>query len=73
MSNSTKDIQINVTLTEGEIGVINCSLEAYLSSLDEETKLNSGVVSEIHQIMDELELAVDDSYNQREGYYGGSM
>ena len=64
---------INVTLTEGEIGVILCSLEAYVMSMDEETKLNSGVVNEIDQIFEELENAVDDHYNERDGYYGGTM
>ena len=64
---------INVTLTEGEIGVILCSLEAYVMSMDEETKLNSGVVREIDQIFEELENAVDDHYNEGQGYYGGTM
>ena len=63
---------INVTLTEGEIGIILCSLEAYVMSMDEETKLNSGVVNEIDQIFEELENAVDDHYNQDQGYYGGT-
>ena len=64
---------INVTLTEGEIGVILCSLEAYVMSMDEETKLNSGVVNEIDQIFEELENAVDDHYNEKDGYYGGTF
>ena len=67
---------INVTLTEGEIGVILCSLEAYVMSMDEETKLNSGVVREIDQIFEELENAVDDHYNEKEGFglnYGGTF
>ena len=67
---------INVTLTEGEIGVILCSLEAYVMSMDEETKLNSGVVNEIDQIFEELENAVDDYYNEKEGFgkgYGGTF
>ena len=64
---------INVTLTEGEIGVILCSLEAYVMSMDEETKLNSGVVREIDQIFEELENAVDDHYNEKDGYYGGTF
>ena len=67
---------INVTLTEGEIGVILCSLEAYVMGMDEETKLNSGVVREIDQIFEELENAVDDHYNEKEGFgkqYGGTM
>ena len=42
-------------------------------NMDEETKLNSGVVREIDQIFEELENAVDDHYNQDQGYYGGSM
>ena len=64
---------INVTLTEGEIGVILCSLEAYVMGMDEETKLNSGVVNEIDQIFEELENAVDDHYNEKDGYYGGTL
>ena len=73
MRTSTTYTPINVTLTEGEIGVILCSLEAYVMSMDEETKLNSGVVNEIDQIFEELENAVDDHYNQGQGYYGGTM
>ena len=73
MRTSTTYTPINVTLTEGEIGVILCSLEAYVMSMDEETKLNSGVVNEIDQIFEELENAVDDHYNENQGYYGGSM
>ena len=73
MRTTTTYTPINVTLTEGEIGVILCSLEAYVMSMDEETKLNSGVVNEIDQIFEELENAVDDHYNQDQGYYGGTM
>ena len=73
MRTSTTYTPINVTLTEGEIGVILCSLEAYVMGMDEETKLNSGVVNEIDQIYEELENAVDDHYNQGQGYYGGTM
>ena len=73
MQTSTTYTPINVTLTEGEIGVILCSLEAYVMSMDEETKLNSGVVNEIDQIFEELENAVDDHYNEKDGYYGGTM
>ena len=72
MRTSTTYSPINVTLTEGEIGVILCSLEAYVMSMDEETKLNSGVVREIDQIFEELENAVDDHYNEKDGYYGGT-
>ena len=71
MRTTTSYTPINVTLTEGEIGVILCSLEAYVMSMDEETKLNSGVVREIDQIFEELENAVDDHYNERDGFYGG--
>ena len=73
MRTTTSYTPINVTLTEGEIGVILCSLEAYVMSMDEETKLNSGVVREIDQIFEELENAVDDHYNEKDGYYGGTM
>ena len=76
MRTTTSYTPINVTLTEGEIGVILCSLEAYVMSMDEETKLNSGVVREIDQIFEELENAVDDHYNEKEGFglnYGGSF
>ena len=73
MRTTTSYTPLNVTLTEGEIGVILCSLEAYVMSMDEETKLNSGVVREIDQIFEELENAVDDHYNEKDGYYGGSM
>ena len=76
MRTSTTYTPINVTLTEGEIGVILCSLEAYVMSMDEETKLNSGVVRDIDQIFEELENAVDDHYNEKEGFglnYGGTF
>ena len=74
MKTTTTYTPINVTLTEGEIGVILCSLEAYVMSMDEETKLNSGVVNEIDQIFEELENAVDDHYNEKDGFsYGGTF
>ena len=74
MRTTTSYTPINVTLTEGEIGVILCSLEAYVMSMDEETKLNSGVVREIDQIFEELENAVDDHYNEKDGFkYGGTF
>ena len=73
MRTSTTYTPINVTLTEGEIGVILCSLEAYVMSMDEETKLNSGMINEIDQIFEELENAVDDHYNEKDGYYGGTF
>ena len=76
MRTTTSYTPINVTLTEGEIGVILCSLEAYVMSMDEETKLNSGVVRDIDQIFEELENAVDDHYNEKDGFglnYGGTF
>ena len=60
---------IIVTLTEGEIGIILCSLEDYAKNLEEDSK----EVREIDQIFEELDNAVDDHYNQDQGYYGGSM
>ena len=60
---------INVTLTEGEIGIILCSLEDYAKNLDE----GSREVRDIDQIFEELENAVDDHYNENQGYYGGTM
>ena len=61
---------INVTLTEGEIGIILCSLEDYAKNLDE----GSREVRDIAQIFEELENAVDDHYNERDGFkYGGTM
>ena len=64
---------ITVTLTEGEIGIVNCSLEAYIMNMDEETKLNSGLIREVDDIVEELESAVDDHYNEKDGYYGGTI
>ena len=52
---------INVTLTEGEIGIILCSLEDYVKNLEE----NSKEVREIDQIFEELENAVDDIITKR--------
>ena len=60
---------INVTLTEGEIGIILCSLEDYVKNLEEDSK----EVREIDQIFEELENAVDDHYSEKDGYYGGTM
>ncbi len=69
---------INVTLTEGEIGIILCSLEDYVKNLSENSinpdlEEDAKVVREIDQIFEELENAVDDHYNQGQGYYGGTM
>ena len=73
MRTTTTYTPIHVTLTEGEIGIINCSLEAYIMNMDEETKLNSGLIREVDDIVEELESAVDDHYNEKDGYYGGTI
>ena len=69
MRTSTTYTPITVTLTEGEIGIILCSLEERVKNLDE----NSKEVREIDGIFEELETAVDDHYNEKDGYYGGTM
>ena len=72
MRTSTTYTPITVTLTEGEIGIILCSLEDYVKNLDEGSK----EVREIDQIFEELENAVDDHYNEKEGFgfkYGGTL
>ena len=72
MRSSTTYTPITVTLTEGEIGIILCSLEDYVKNLEEDSK----EVREIDQIFEELENAVDDHYNEKEGYgkgYGGTF
>ena len=68
---------INVTLTEGEIGIILCSLEDYVKNLSENSinpdlEEDAKLVREIDQIFEELENAVDDHYNEKDGYYGGT-
>ena len=69
MRTSTTYTPIPVTLTEGEIGIILCSLEERVKNLDE----NSKEVREIDGIFEELETAVDDHYNEKDGYYGGTI
>ena len=70
MRTSTTYTPIPVTLTEGEIGIILCSLEDYVKNLDEDSK----EVREIDQIFEELENAVDDHYNEKDGFkYGGTF
>ena len=69
MRTSTTYTPIHVTLTEGEIGVILCSLEERVKNLDED----SNEVREIDEIFEELQSAVDDHYNEKDGYYGGTM
>ena len=51
----------NVTLTEGQIGVILCSLEKYVKGADPNYQY-----SEIDAIFEELEGAVDKYYNKLE-------
>jgi len=70
MRTSTTYTPIPVTLTEGEIGIILCSLEDYAKNLEEDSK----EVREIDQIFEELENAVDDHYNEKDGFkYGGTF
>jgi len=69
MRTTTTYTPIHVTLTEGEIGVILCSLEEKVKNLDED----SNEVREIDEIFEELQSAVDDHYNEKDGYYGGTM
>ena len=69
MRTSTTYTPIHVTLTEGEIGVILCSLEDYVKKFDED----SNEVREVDEIFEELQSAVDDYYNEKDGYYGGTM
>ena len=70
MRTTTSYTPIPVTLTEGEIGIILCSLEDYVKNLDEGSK----EVREIDQIFEELENAVDDHYNEKDGFkYGGTF
>tara|TARA_B100000482_G_scaffold19933_1_gene13320 strand:+ start:412 stop:621 length:210 start_codon:yes stop_codon:yes gene_type:complete len=69
MRTTTTYTPIHVTLTEGEIGVILCSLEDYVKKFDED----SNEVREVDEIFEELQSAVDDHYNEKDGYYGGTM
>ena len=69
MRTTTTYTPIHVTLTEGEIGVILCSLEEYVKKFDED----SNEVREVDEIFEELQSAVDDYYNEKDGYYGGTM
>ena len=78
MRTSTTYTPINVTLTEGEIGIILCSLEDYVKNLSENSinpdlEEDAKLVREIDQIFEELENAVDDHYNEKDGYYGGTL
>jgi len=68
-TSTTYTPSIHVTLTEGEIGVILCSLEEKVKNLDED----SNEVREIDEIFEELQSAVDDHYNEKDGYYGGTI
>lgn len=68
-TSTTYTPSIHVTLTEGEIGIILCSLEEKVKNLDED----SNEVREIDEIFEELQSAVDDHYNEKDGYYGGTI
>ena len=59
MDHNFKDILHNVNLTEGQIGVILCSLEAY-STDSKETS------ADIEAIFQELEGSVDRFYDNME-------
>ena len=59
MDHNYKDILHNVNLTEGQIGVILCSLEAYPTD-STETR------ADIESIYEELEGSVDRFYNNME-------
>jgi len=54
-----KDILHNVNLTEGQISVILCSLEAYSTG-------NSDTITDIDAIFEELEGTVDRFYDKME-------
>ena len=60
-----------VTLTEGEIGIILCSLEDYVKNLSENSinpnlEEDSKLVREIDQIFEELEGTIDKYYEKVE-------
>ena len=59
MDHNFKDILHNVNLTEGQIGVILCSLESF-STESTETK------ADIESIFEELEGSVDRFYDNME-------
>ena len=56
----------NVTLTEGQIGVILCSLEKSVKSELWFKDSDSDYISEIDEIFEILEWAVDKYYNKLE-------
>ena len=59
MDHNFKDILHNVNLTEGQIGVILCSLEAYPTE-------NTETSADIQAIFEELEGSVDRFYDNME-------
>jgi len=59
MDHNFKDILHNVNLTEGQIGVILCSLEAYPTDSTETS-------ADIQAIFEELEGTVDRFYDSME-------
>ena len=59
MDHNFKDILHNVNLTEGQIGVILCSLEAYSTD-------NKETSADIDAIFQELEGSVDRFYDNME-------
>ena len=64
MDHNFKDILHNVNLTEGQIGVILCSLEKSVKYASK--KYITENIDEIDSIFEELEGAVDKYYNKLE-------
>ena len=64
MDHNFKDILHNVNLTEGQIGVILCSLEKSVKSASK--KYITENIDEIDSIFEELEGSVDRFYNNME-------
>ena len=71
MRTTTTYTPINVTLTEGEIGIILCSLEDYVKNLSENSinpnlEEDSKLVREIDSIFEILEGTIDKYYEKVE-------
>ena len=64
MDHNFKDILHNVNLTEGQIGVILCSLEKSVKNATD--KYITENIDDIHSIFEELEGSVDRFYNNLE-------
>ena len=66
MDHNFKDILHNVNLTEGQIGVILCSLEKSVKSELWFKDSDSDYIAEVDEIFAELEGSVDRFYNNLE-------